>query len=113
MNRARVFSYISLLCLQPWSVAGFAAADSASATEAVQIILKIPSRIEWREVPPQKTQSVDRSTQLCVGHVPADQYQVIVTREGQEHTEVEGRSGRYCLPTHITENAQSVTIVAQ
>ncbi len=88
----------------------FAGADSTgtNATASARITLHIAPRVQLRQV------EGGGHPQLCLGHIPARHYYLLVTESERDTGErLPGRAGSYCLPASATEGGGVVTIVAQ
>ncbi|MFC6634817.1 hypothetical protein [Microbulbifer taiwanensis] len=84
------------------------AADSTSASASARITLQIAPRVQLRQVEGSSRQ------QLCLGHIPARHYYLLVIRGSSDGgRQLPGRGGSFCLPVSVTEGAGELLIVAQ
>lgn len=81
--------------------------DSASA----RITLNIPSQAHFRRVSGQRD-----SHQLCLSHIPADNYYLSIRTIDDgvaAEKRVAGRRGRFCVPVSASQQGKMVVIVAE
>ena len=93
-----------------------AGAETVSASASVRITLHIPPKVAVR---PVMASGVITGQRLCMGQIPASNYDVVVVprQAGQQDphdgVRLQGQSGNFCLPPEVTATAANILIVAQ
>lgn len=87
------------------------AETGGSASASARITLHIPSQARFRPVSGQAD-----SRQLCLSHIPADNYYLSIRALGDgaaAEKRVAGRRERFCVPVSASQQGKMVLIVAE